>query len=376
MPPEPITVDDEDYASSEDSDFAPDDAPEQEDAAESSDGEDQDENDAVAARKAAAATAAAPSKKRKQAGGDASTAAEDAGFENSGDEAIIEKGKKRQKRAGRKLEPDDDEGGEGGLIKTRSMRAVEKLERKAQPVAGPVTVDVDALWASMVAAPVVPTPPTAEAPPSGSQQEPGAATTTQQQQNGTAAASKSKSKSKSKTTDTIKIKRTYNFAGKVHTEEKLVPRDSAEARLYLASQNGADATATSNNDGEKDDDNGEEQHQQPDKRMPRKAFRSAYEPTPLAADDSHGQRADLDLGIAVRLQARLEARDAKARKLNTVEKSRMDWAGFVDKEGIKDELVLAGRAKGNFAGQQDFLARTEARREDDARRVRLAGKAS
>ena len=33
----------------------------------------------------------------------------------------------------------------------------------------------------------------------------------------------------------IKIKRTYNFAGKVHTEEKLVARDSAEAKLYLAS---------------------------------------------------------------------------------------------------------------------------------------------
>ena len=59
----------------------------------------------------------------------------------------------------------------------------------------------------------------------------------------------------------------------------------------------------------------------------------------------------------------------------TVEKSRMDWAGFVDKEGIKDELALAGRAKGSYAERQDFLARTEARREDDARRLRLAGKA-
>lgn len=156
----------------------------------------------------------------------------------------------------------------------------------------------------------------------------------------------------------IKIKRTYNFAGKVHTEEKLVQRDSAEARLYLASQ-GENATDAAAADDEAD---------QPDKRMPRKAFRSAFEPIVNAAEQ--GQRADLNLGMAVRLQARQE----KAKKLNTVEKSRMDWAGFVDKEGIKDELALAGRAKGAFADRQDFLARSEARREEEARRVRIASK--
>ena len=44
------------------------------------------------------------------------------------------------------------------------------------------------------------------------------------------------------------------------------------------------------------------------------------------------------------MNVRLELREqqAKAKKLNVVEKSRMDWAGFVDKEGIKDELELAG----------------------------------
>lgn len=154
----------------------------------------------------------------------------------------------------------------------------------------------------------------------------------------------------------IKIKRTYNFAGKVHTEEKLVQRDSAEAKLYLASggENGAAAA--------------DEAADEPDKRMPRKAFRSAFEP--VAAEQ--GQRADLNLGMASRLQARQDK--DKARKLNTVEKSRMDWAGFVDKEGIKDELALAGRAKGAFADRQDFLARSEARREEEARRVRIASK--
>lgn len=167
----------------------------------------------------------------------------------------------------------------------------------------------------------------------------------------------------------VKIKRTYKFAGKVHTEEKLVPRESAEARLYLASTGQAAAAGGDNKDG-RDQPGGNDDHS--DRRMPRRAFRSVFEPV-LIEQGGHGHhhRSDLNLGIAVRLQARQD----KARKVNVVEKSRMDWAGFVDKEGIKDELVLAGKAKGSFADRQGFLARSEARREEDARRVRMAGKA-
>lgn len=159
----------------------------------------------------------------------------------------------------------------------------------------------------------------------------------------------------------IRIKRTYNFAGEVHTEEKLVSRDSAEAKVYLASLGenvDLDALAV-----EADD-------QQPKKKMPRKAFRSRFEPV----TDQQSQRSDLNLGLGVRLKAREEAVQKEAKKLNTVEKSRMDWAGYVDKEGIKDELVLAGKSKTSYAARQDFLARSEAVREEEARRARLAGK--
>lgn len=153
--------------------------------------------------------------------------------------------------------------------------------------------------------------------------------------------------------DTIRIKRTYNFAGRVHTEEKVVARDSAEARLYLASQ-GQDAA--NNTDAS------------PTKRATRKAFRSAFEPVV----DARQGRADLNLGLAARIQA---GKEARATKLNTVEKSRMDWAGYVDKEGIKDDLELASKSKDSYAARQDFLARSEAIREDDARRARISGKA-
>lgn len=213
-----------------------------------------------------------------------------------------------------------------------------------------MTVDVDALWASMTAEPVVPTKQQPQPTSQGENGDISAAPGDSGSSNAQAATGKDGDPS-----EMIKIKRTYNFAGKVHTEEKLVQRDSAEARLFLASQGenaNGDAAAA--------------EEDQPDKRMPRKAFRSSFEP--VGAEQ--GQRADLNLGMAMRLQARQE----KAKKLNTVEKSRMDWAGFVDKEGIKDELALAGRAKGAFADRQDFLARSEARREEEARRVRIASK--
>ena len=52
----------------------------------------------------------------------------------------------------------------------------------------------------------------------------------------------------------------------------------------------------------------------------------------------------------------------------------MDWAGFVDREGIKDELEVAGKSKDSFAARQDFLARSEAVREEEVRKLRVAGR--
>jgi hypothetical protein len=100
---------DEDYTSEEDSDFAPEDAP----ANESSPSDDEDEGDEEAAAQ----------RKRKRAAPEPE--AEDAGFENSGDEAIIDKGKKRAKKPKAKEAAVDEDGDDGPLIKTRSMRAVE-----------------------------------------------------------------------------------------------------------------------------------------------------------------------------------------------------------------------------------------------------------
>ncbi|KAL7627044.1 swr complex subunit [Parahypoxylon ruwenzoriense] len=331
MTNEPII--DEDYASEEDSDFALDAVP-VDGASDASESEDDDVELVIA-----------PTRKRR-ADGDAG---ED--LQNSGDEAIVRKGKKRRKKDKRKDgDIENDEGGEGGLIKTRSMRAAEKAERKTHVATGQVTIDVDDLWAEMSSGPLIPykTDVETEKEDEHSAREGG-------QPKDAKDKAQAEKPGKAELPAMIKIKRTYNFAGKVHTEEKLVPRDSAEAKLYLASQDSKSAE-----DADAEDDQL--------KRKPRKAFRSIFEPV----IEGLTQRSDLNLGMNARLQLREQA---KAKKLNVVEKSRMDWAGFVDKEGIKDELELAGKSKESYVNRQDFLARVAANKDDEARRARIAGRA-
>lgn len=119
MSANPLVDEDEHYASSEDSDFRPDDG-----AVVERESEDSDSDDATEAP--AAAKKDAPPTKRKRE--DAKVDLDDAEFD-SGDEALIERAKKRQKKKNKKkkgkAEDDEgaEEGGEGGLVKTRSMRA-------------------------------------------------------------------------------------------------------------------------------------------------------------------------------------------------------------------------------------------------------------
>lgn len=160
----------------------------------------------------------------------------------------------------------------------------------------------------------------------------------------------------------IMIKRTYNFAGKVHTEQKLVPRNSAEAKLYLTSQPDPSATTTTTELPSDPSD----PFIKP-KRPPKKARRSIFEPT----TEGLPQRTDLHFGV--RKDSGVEligVGTGKEKKLNTVEKSAMDWAGFVDKEGIADELDAAGKSKGAYKARQEFLARVENKREEEARKAR------
>jgi hypothetical protein len=125
MPPELIPSD-SDYASEEDSDFAPDTAPAPE--LESSDSESDDEATAGNDSKGRSKVEGKGKGKKRKRGGDEE--AEDLGFENSGDEAVIKEydsggAAKRKKGKKGRVEELEDEGGEGGVVRTRSMRALE-----------------------------------------------------------------------------------------------------------------------------------------------------------------------------------------------------------------------------------------------------------
>lgn len=113
---------DENYVSEEDSDFAPEKLPED---AGSQASEDEDNGDPERSE---------PAKRKRQAGEDG----DDAGFENSGDEAILGKARKRRKKSknkdGEGATADNDEDGGDILIKTRSMRATEWALTSCKPL--------------------------------------------------------------------------------------------------------------------------------------------------------------------------------------------------------------------------------------------------
>ena len=113
-----MEADDEAYVSSEDEDFDPSAGNADENLSSSSEEESVD--------------AASTQKKSKIAGGKEqhkkNKEAEEIGFENSGDEATINRAKDKAAKRKKKhdaLVDDNSSGGEGGFIKTRSMRAVQ-----------------------------------------------------------------------------------------------------------------------------------------------------------------------------------------------------------------------------------------------------------
>ena len=135
----------------------------------------------------------------------------------------------------------------------------------------------------------------------------------------------------------ITISQTYTFAGITHTENKLVPADSAEARLFLSTH--------------------------PEFQIP-PTNSSNPPPPPSQATVAVTQKVQFrrPLKRASNYDSGLLHPNSKAQKMNTLDKSRLDWAGFVDKEGIKDELDRQGKG-GGYVDRQAFLGRVDERRE-------------
>ncbi|KAI9873464.1 MAG: swr complex subunit [Pleopsidium flavum] len=271
---------------------------------------------------------------------------------DSGDEATVRKGRRRKGKGGvghgddhGDGEEDEEKGGEGGLVKTRAQRAREEKERKPLASADNATVDVDALWRNMTSAQeeeetkmnATQTVPEGDASKAAKVNANGTSI-----ENGTRHGridpAPAHMSNVPPTEEMIIIKRTYAFAGETITEEKLVPKSSAEARLYLQplqEPNGSSIPVS-----------------KPPLRRPKKRT-SMFEPNPDG----------IVKGLA-------PVGTNKGPKLNTIEKSKLDWAGFVDKEGIAEELDDASKAKEGYLGRMDFLGRVEAKRDEEMKSAR------
>ena len=168
--------------------------------------------------------------------------------------------------------------------------------------------------------------------------------------------------------DMVTIRRTYEFAGQTVSEEKLVDSDSAEAKLYRSTQDSAKqsrAESYGTHDGV------------PLRRPLKRA--SMFEPNPtgeVKGLPAHKQRLRTPsrtdvLALQKRLDQEMEEKRVKGQKLNTVQKSAIDWAAHVDKQGLKGELDEYGRSKQGYMGKMDFLRNVEGRRDLDERQARL-----
>ncbi|CCH40575.1 SWR1-complex protein [Wickerhamomyces ciferrii] len=215
------------------------------------------------------------------------------------------------------------ESSEGGLIKTRTQRAQEELQSKQYKDVNNVqsSVDVNDLWKQL------------------------------QEQSQARLKNRYSSSSPSPSSDNIqplnsneqiKIKRKYEFAGEIVTEEKLVNKDSAEAREYLNSIKNNPKSEIETKNGSKDSKDGKElkQHDGPRLRIKRKR-------PPLLEGIISG---------------------AIKPKFNTLEKSKLDFAQFVDKEGIDDELRQHN--KDGYLERQDFLSRVEFFKDNQIKEIR------
>ena len=330
-------VSDEEYDENADEDFSPDQAGEEDEASSS---EDEQE-------RAPTAKPVKRSKKRK---------AEASDDLDSGDEATIQERSRKRKKA---TAEDEDSGGEGGLIKTRAQRLAEKIERKQRKrgVQGEVTVDVDALWADLKNASV-----------GRASYVPADAVDGEGEEDKENAGAKVVGNAD----ELIMIKRRIEYAGEITEVEERVPRSSKEAQRYLRELPEADPSHPDHGKASTAENNESTIHRP--LRRP-----SLFEPNPTAiikgvAPEKLRPRAPNRLDVLMAEKRAEEERKKKAEKMSTVQKSALDWRGWVDKqEGLREELDVYGRSKQGFLAREDFLGRAEYAREVQAREARLKG---
>jgi len=145
----------------------------------------------------------------------------------------------------------------------------------------------------------------------------------------------------------------------------VVPESSPEAQAYLASKDKQSATTTG-----------------PPLRRPL-ARKGLLEPNPslLIKGREVPPRADLPTSIGGKGTRHFDAnkktsqwevgKDKKVKKLNTVEKSKLDWEAEVERQGMREELEKAEKSGTSYLGRKEFLDRVEGKGDEEARQYRL-----
>lgn len=280
---------------------------------------------------------------------------------DSGDEATIQERKRAKRKAKQKGEDDEDANSDieehGWRARTRAMREKGEVEKKGSKLASVKgsTVDVDQMWDIMNKPGGLDdllNPPTAL-----NREDHNDASEEQKENLEPANAwradlgkgnSGESQESLVGLNDMIMIDEIYEFAGEVHTRKKTVPRSSAEAKVWLSQ------TSHQNSDPRFA---GHEPVQRPLRKI------SRFDPN-LNNLDQFKKNWERQLA---------DGKVSRVQKLNTVEKSKMDWALHVDQEGLQDELSEHAKAKGGYLGRMDFLGQVEQRREEEARKIRIRG---
>ena len=215
-----------------------------------------------------------------------------------------------------------------------------KVEKPSALAGQPVTIDVEEIWAS-INRPLDVSPSHAN----GHEQDDGMASSSKPLEQTVLGTQPIEDKM-------IAIQYHHTFAGETTTETKLIPKDSAEARLYLQSQPPSNPT-----------------EQPASKYLPENGKPMRRPLLHKSAFDT-GEYANIGTSPA---KWKLDRKKEQGQKMTTLEKSKLDWAKHVDERGIREELDAAGKSKGRYLDRMDFLNRSEAMREEELRRDRVKG---
>jgi hypothetical protein len=326
----PLPIDnpeDEAYVSEEDEDFAPGD----DNVSSGSDSDDEKTKQQATPSKSKAQQAAPKSRD------DVGKIAQDEV------EGLYQDAGKKRRRGEAEAE---DSGGEGGLVQTRSMAAAQQDSGK-KPLASVTgaTVDVEAMWKAMNSADFGPVRTASTPEPSPSKNaSAGAPRPTESPSKPTPSADPD--------SEMVEVTEKYEFAGEIHTKTTLVPRSSIKT---------TDPPAATQKRG-------------PDGALLYRPLRriSAFEPNPqgmirglprAGGDNSQARKDSKNKNKAPR-HSHIIPRVKQPKKLNVVDKSKLDWQVHVEETGQRDELEAAKKEKGAFLDRRDFLERVEGREED------------